>query len=71
MRDASPVTLKIAHDWTAYISERLTKLPNVRLHDSRAQKRVMHDLDNYGDVTHHSPAVDLEVLSWLADRSHP
>jgi hypothetical protein len=70
MRDASPATLKIVYDLTAYISERLTRFPNVRLHDFCAQKRVTHNLDNYGEMIHHSPAVDLEVLSWLADRSH-
>jgi hypothetical protein len=69
MRDASPATLKIVYDLTAYISERLTRFPNARLHDFRAQKHVTHNLDNYGDVIHHSPAIDLEVLSWLADRS--
>ncbi len=70
MRDASPATLKIVYDLTGYISERLAKFPNARLHDFRALKEVTHDLDNYADVIHHSPAIDLEVLSWLADRSH-
>jgi hypothetical protein len=68
MRDASPATLKIVYDLAAYISERLTRFPNVRLHDFRAQKRVTHNLDNYGDLIRHSAAIDLEVLSWLADR---
>ena len=66
MRDASPETLKIVMDLTAVIAQRLTKLPNVRLHDFRAIKAVTHDLSNYGDVIHHSPVVDAEVLSWLA-----
>ena len=70
MRDASPATLKIVYDLTAHISERLTRFPNARLHDFRALQHVTHNLDNYGDVIHHSPAIDLEVLSWLADRSH-
>jgi hypothetical protein len=42
-------------------------LPNVRLYDFRAVKEVTHDLENYGDVIHHSPAIDLKVLSWLAE----
>jgi hypothetical protein len=70
MRDASPATLRIVYDLTGYISERLARFPNARLHDFRALKAVTHDLDNYGDVIHHSPAIDLAVLSWLADRSH-
>jgi len=66
MRDASPETLKIVMDLTALIARRLTQLPNVRLHDFRGIKQVTHDLDNYGDVIHHSPVVDAMVLRWLA-----
>lgn len=66
MRDASPATLKIVYDFTAYASRRLTQFGNVRLFDFRAAKEVTHDLDNYGDVIHHSPTIDLKVLSWLA-----
>lgn len=66
MRDASPETLKIVTDLTAVVAQRLTQLPNVRLHDFRAIKAVTHDLDNYGDVIHHSPVVDAKVLQWLA-----
>ncbi len=65
MRDASPETLKIVTDLTALIAQRLTQLPNVRLHDFRAIKQVTHDLNNYSDVIHHSPAVDAMVLRWL------
>jgi hypothetical protein len=66
MRDYSPATLKIVYDFSAYFSGRLAQLPNVRLFDFRAVREVTHDLNNYGDVIHHSPAVDLKVLSWLA-----
>ncbi|UPK35605.1 hypothetical protein IVB18_48040 [Bradyrhizobium sp. 186] len=66
MRDASPATLKIVYDLTAVIAQRLTQLPNVRLHDFRAIKEATHDLGNYSDVIHHSPIVDAKVLSWLA-----
>jgi hypothetical protein len=70
MRDASPATLKIVYDFTAHAFRRLLQLPNVTLHDFRAVKEVTHDLGNYGDVIHHSPAVDLKVLSWLAERKY-
>ncbi len=66
MRNASVTTLKIVYDFTAYAFPRLTQFPNVTLHDFRVVKEVTHDLGNYGDVIHHSPAVDLKVLSWLA-----
>jgi hypothetical protein len=70
MRDASPATLKIAYDFTAHAFPRLLQFPNVRLHDFRDVKDVTHDLGNYGDVVHHSPAVDLKILSWLAERRY-
>jgi hypothetical protein len=66
MRDASPATLQIVYDFAGYASRRLAQFRNVRLFDFRAVKDVTHDLNNYGDVIHHSPAIDLQVLSWLA-----
>ena len=70
MRDASPATLKIVYDFTAYAFPRLTKFPNVSLHDFREAKEITHDLGNYGDVIHHSPAIDLKVLSLIAERKY-
>ena len=70
MRDASPSTLKTVYDFTAYAFPRLLALPNVRLYDFRAVQEVTHDLGNYGDVIHHSPAVDLKLLAWLAERKY-
>jgi hypothetical protein len=70
LRDASPATLKIVYDFAAYLSRRLAQFPNVSLHDFRAVKEVTHDLGNYGDIIHHSPAVDLKILSWIASRTY-
>jgi hypothetical protein len=70
MREASPATLRIVYDFTAHVSRRLAELPNARLHDFRVVREVTHDLDNYADVIHHSPAIDLKVLSWLASGAH-
>src|SRR5260370_34456869 len=67
MRDASPATLKIVYDFSAYASHRLVQFSNVRLHDFRAAKEITHDLSNYADVIHHSPPIDLKLLSLLAD----
>jgi hypothetical protein len=67
MRDASPGTFEQVYKFTAYVSRRLTSFPNVRLYDFRAVKDVTHDLNNYADVIHHSPTIDLKVLSWLAE----
>lgn len=66
MRDAAPAALNAVYDFTTYAFPRLTKFTNVRLHDFRAVEAITHELDNYGDVIHHSPAVDAKVLSWLA-----
>ena len=70
MRDASPATLKISDDFAAYAFPRLLQFPNVRLHDFREVKDVTHELGNYGDVIHHSPAIDLKILSWLAEQKY-
>ena len=70
MREASPATLKIVYDFSAYASRRLTAFSNVSLHDFRVAKQITHDLANYGDVIHHSPAIDLKVLSMLADETY-
>jgi hypothetical protein len=67
MRDASPQTFEQVYNFTAYASRRLTAFPNVRLYDFREAKDVTHDLNNYADVIHHSPTIDLKVLSWLAE----
>lgn len=66
MRDASPATLKIVYDFAVYANQRLAQFPNVRLYDFREAKEVTHDFTNYGDVIHHSPAIDLKILAWLA-----
>jgi hypothetical protein len=66
MRDASPATLKIVYDFSSYASQRLVELANVRLYDFREAKEITHDLSNYADVVHHSPTIDLKVLSYLA-----
>src|SRR4051812_29958840 len=67
MRDASPATLQTVYAFTAYAAKRLSGFANVRLFDFRAVQEVTHDLTNYSDVIHHSPAVDLKILSWLAE----
>jgi hypothetical protein len=66
MRDASPATLKIVYEFSVYAERRLLEFSNVRLFDFRAVKDVTHNLNNYSDVIHHSPAVDLKILQWLA-----
>jgi hypothetical protein len=77
LRETSPETLKSVYAFSAYFCRRLMDFPNVRLFDFRAIAEVTHDLNNYSDVIHHSPSVDLKVLDWLAqgkyriDRAKP
>ena len=66
LRETSPDTLKSVYAFSAYFCRRLMDFPNVRLFDFRAVKDITHDLNNYSDVIHHSPDVDLKVLEWLA-----
>jgi hypothetical protein len=66
LRETSPETLQSAYAFSAYFCRRLMDFPNVRLFDFRSVSEVTHDLDNYSDVIHHSPEIDLKVLSWLA-----
>jgi hypothetical protein len=66
MRDASPATLQTVYDFTAYASRRLTQFPNVSLYDFREAADITHELNNYGDTIHHSPAIDLKLLAMLA-----
>jgi hypothetical protein len=66
LRETSPATLKSVYAFSVYFCRRLMELPNVRLSDFRAVKDITHDLNNYSDVIHHSPAIDLKVLDWLA-----
>ena len=70
MRDASPATLQLVYDFSGYMSRRLVEFPNVRLFDFRTVQDVTHDLNNYSDVVHHSPAIDDKVLQMLASRQH-
>jgi hypothetical protein len=67
LRDTSPETLKSVYAFSAYFCRRLMDFPNVRLFDFRGVSDVTRDLNNYSDVIHHSPAIDLKVLSWLAE----
>ena len=66
LRDTSPETLQSVYGFSAYFCRRLMDFPNVRLFDFRSVSEVTHDLNNYSDVIHHSPAIDLKVLNWLA-----
>jgi hypothetical protein len=66
LRETSPDTLNSVYAFSDYFCRRLVAFPNVRLFDFRGVKDVTHDLNNYSDVIHHSPDIDLKILGWLA-----
>jgi hypothetical protein len=66
LRETSPETLQSVYAFSAYFCRRLMDFPNVRLFDFRSLNEVTHDLNNYSDVIHHSPDIDLKVLNWLS-----
>jgi hypothetical protein len=70
MREIAPDTLQLVYKFSAYVVERLLSLPNVTVSDFRDAQDITHDLNNYLDLLHHSPVVDLKVLSGLAAGEH-
>jgi hypothetical protein len=70
LRETSPETLRSVYAFSALFCRRLMEFPNVRLFDFRAVKDVTHDLNNYSDVIHHSPGIDLKVLEWLEQEKY-
>jgi hypothetical protein len=70
MREIAPDTLQLVYKFSAYVIDRLLSLPNVTVSDFRDDQDITHDLNNYLDLLHHSPIVDLKVLSGLAAGEH-
>jgi hypothetical protein len=66
MRDFSPATLQIVYKANSYLLRRLSQFTNVKVYDFREAKEITHDLHNYSDMIHHSPAIDLKVLALIA-----
>jgi hypothetical protein len=70
MREKAPDTLQTVNKFSAYVFDRLLQLPNVEVYDFRDASEITHDLTNYLDTVHHSPAIDLKVLSYMAAGNH-
>jgi hypothetical protein len=66
MRDFSPATLQIVYKANRTLLRRLSQFANVKVYDFREAKEITHDLNNYSDMIHHSPAIDLRVLALIA-----
>jgi hypothetical protein len=70
MREIAPDTLQLVYKFSAYVIHRLLLLPNVTVYDFRDASEITHDLHDYLDTIHHSPAIDLKVLSSMAAGDH-
>ncbi len=70
MREIAPNTLQMVYKFSAYVFDRLLQLPNVKIYDFRDASEITHDLTNYLDTVHHSPVIDLKVLSYMAAGNH-
>jgi hypothetical protein len=70
MREIAPDTLQLVYKFSAHVFDRLLLLPNVKVYDFRDASEITHDLTNYLDTVHHSPAIDLKVLSYMAAGNH-
>jgi hypothetical protein len=66
MRDFSPATLQVVYQANSYMLRRLAQFSNVKVYDFREAKEISHDLNNYSDIIHHSPAIDRQVLEMIA-----
>jgi hypothetical protein len=65
MRDFSPATLQVVYKADSAMLRRLSQFPNVKVYDFREAKEITHDLNNYSDIIHHSPAIDRQVLEMI------
>jgi hypothetical protein len=66
MRDFSPETLQIVYKANSTMLRRLSQFSNVKVYDFREAKEITHDLNNYSDMIHHSPAIDRQLLALIA-----
>jgi hypothetical protein len=68
MRDfGTPDMLSTFYRFNAYALQRLAQLPNVTVFDFRDDSEISHNLDNFADAIHHSPAIGVLLLSRIAN----
>lgn len=74
---AGPDMLPTFYRFSAYALRRLARLENVIVFDFRDAAEITHDLNNFADAIHHSPATGELLLSRMAkgenrvDKSEP
>jgi hypothetical protein len=71
MRDfGSPDMLPTFYRFSSYSLQRLSQLTNVTLFDFRDVAEITHNLGNYADAIHHTPAIGELLLSFIANGKH-
>jgi hypothetical protein len=67
MRDlCTPDMLPTFYRFAGYALQRLSQLPNVAVFDFRDDSAITHNLDNFADAIHHSPAIGVLLLTRIA-----
>ncbi len=54
----------------SWLSEQTLLYPQVELYDFQDLANITHNLDNYTDLLHHSPAISRHILQAIRDRHH-
>lgn len=54
----------------SWLSEQTLRYPQVELYDFQDLASITHNLDNYTDLLHHSPAISRQVLQAIRDKQH-
>ena len=62
----SPDMLSTFYRFSAYALQQLAQLPNATVFDFRDDSEISHNLDNFADAIHHSPAIGVLLLSRIA-----
>ena len=70
LRDFAPNVLHTIYRFNVYALTRLSMMSNVTLFDFRDVEPITHNLDNYMDTVHHSPAIDIRVMEEIRDGLH-
>jgi hypothetical protein len=70
MQLVAPSKLALILKLNEYELKRLLEFPNVSVFDFRDVKSITHNLDNYRDTVHYAPAINKQLLSFIAAGEH-
>jgi hypothetical protein len=70
MQEVAPRVLATIFKFNEYELGQLAQLSNVSLHDFRDVGQITHNLTNYRDTIHYSPAINRQILASIASGEH-